>query len=50
MLPELGNLALMIALSLALVQSVLPLYGAWKNKINLMRLARPLDGKVWQQS
>ncbi|HEV7855892.1 MAG TPA: heme lyase CcmF/NrfE family subunit, partial [Herminiimonas sp.] len=41
MIPELGNFALMLALCLACVQSVLPLVGAWKKNARWMRVARP---------
>jgi cytochrome c-type biogenesis protein CcmF len=41
MIPELGNFALMLALSLALVQGVLPLIGAFKGNARWMALARP---------
>jgi cytochrome c-type biogenesis protein CcmF len=42
MIPELGNLALMLALSLALVQAVLPLLGAWRGNAAFIALARPV--------
>ncbi|HEX7339219.1 MAG TPA: heme lyase CcmF/NrfE family subunit [Rhodanobacteraceae bacterium] len=41
MIPELGQLALILALLLAIVQGVLPLIGAWKNSAPLMAVARP---------
>jgi len=41
MIPELGQLALILALLLALAQSVLPLIGAWRNNHALMAVARP---------
>jgi len=41
-LPELGQLALILALCLALVQSGLPLTGVLRNARPLIRLARPL--------
>ena len=41
MTPELGQLALILALLLALAQSVLPLIGAWRNNHALMAVARP---------
>jgi len=41
MIPELANLALMLALCLACVQSILPLAGAWKNNPRWMAVARP---------
>jgi cytochrome c-type biogenesis protein CcmF len=40
MYPELGNFALVLALVLALVQSSLPLYGAWRGNTGLMATAR----------
>jgi cytochrome c-type biogenesis protein CcmF len=41
MTPELGQLALILALLLALAQSVLPLIGAWRGNRALMAVARP---------
>jgi cytochrome c-type biogenesis protein CcmF len=41
MIPELGNFALMLALSLALIQGLLPLAGAVQKKGRWMALARP---------
>ena len=41
MTPELGQLALILALLLALAQSVLPLVGAWRSNRALMAVARP---------
>jgi cytochrome c-type biogenesis protein CcmF len=41
MLPELGNLSLILALLLALTQGVLPLIGAWRGHPALMAVARP---------
>ena len=41
MIPELGNFALMIALLLALTQSILPLAGAARNIPSWMAVARP---------
>ncbi|MEO8670483.1 MAG: heme lyase CcmF/NrfE family subunit [Tahibacter sp.] len=41
MLPELGQFALILALLLALVQTVLPLYGAWRENAALIATARP---------
>jgi len=40
-IPELGEIALILALLLALVQCVLPLLGAWRNNAALMAVARP---------
>ncbi len=41
MTPELGQLALILALLLALAQSILPLVGAWRGNRALMAVARP---------
>lgn len=41
MLPEIGNYALMLALALALVQSLVPLAGAHRANARWMALARP---------
>ncbi len=41
MIPELGHFALIIALLLALTQSVLPLIGAQRGNLTLMAVARP---------
>jgi cytochrome c-type biogenesis protein CcmF len=41
MIPELGHLALILALGVALVQSVLPLVGAQRGRADWMALARP---------
>ncbi|PWK92918.1 cytochrome c-type biogenesis protein CcmF [Fulvimonas soli] len=41
MIPELGQLALVLALLLALAQGVLPILGAWRGNRALMALARP---------
>ncbi|MFC5743500.1 heme lyase CcmF/NrfE family subunit [Dyella tabacisoli] len=41
MIPELGQLALILALLLAMTQSVLPLLGAWRDNRALMAVARP---------
>ena len=41
MTPELGQLALILALLLALAQGVLPLLGAWRGNGALMAVARP---------
>ena len=40
MIPELGHFALILALTLALCQGVLPLVGAHKNNVTLMSVAR----------
>ena len=41
MIPELGNFALIVALLLALIQSILPLIGAHRGNATLMAVARP---------
>jgi len=41
MIPELGNLALILALLLAITQAVLPIWGAQTGNATLMRVARP---------
>jgi cytochrome c-type biogenesis protein CcmF len=41
MIPELGHFALIVALLLALVQSILPLVGAQRGNLTLMAVARP---------
>ncbi|MBD9656049.1 MULTISPECIES: heme lyase CcmF/NrfE family subunit [unclassified Pseudomonas] len=41
MIPELGHLAMILALCLALVQSTLPLIGAWRGDRQWMSLAQP---------
>jgi cytochrome c-type biogenesis protein CcmF len=41
-IPELGQLALILAMLLALVQGVVPVYGAWRGNNALMSLARPV--------
>jgi len=41
MIPELGHFALIIALAVAIVQSIVPLVGAAKNDASMMALARP---------
>jgi cytochrome c-type biogenesis protein CcmF len=41
MLPELGQFALVLALLLAIVQCVLPIYGAWRGNPVLIGVARP---------
>ena len=42
MIPELGQLCLILALAVALVQGVLPLVGAQRGRSDWMALARPL--------
>ena len=41
MIPEIGHFALILALSLAACQSVMPLIGAHRNDAVLMSVARP---------
>jgi len=41
MIPEIGHFALILALSLAVCQGVMPLLGAHKNNVALMGVARP---------
>ena len=41
MIPELGNFALLISLAIALVQGILPIYGAARGVPAFMALARP---------
>ncbi|MFJ3485879.1 heme lyase CcmF/NrfE family subunit [Pseudomonas sp. NPDC090202] len=41
MIPELGHLAMILALCFALVQAVVPLLGAWRGDVLWMSLARP---------
>lgn len=41
MIPELGHFALILALSLAIVQTILPLWGAYRRVPNLLAVARP---------
>jgi cytochrome c-type biogenesis protein CcmF len=42
MIPELGNLAVMLAFALAVIQGTLPLYGAFTGNSRAMALARPM--------
>ncbi|GIZ12143.1 heme lyase CcmF/NrfE family subunit [Pseudomonas sp. NCCP-436] len=46
MIPELGHLAMILALCLSLVQATLPLIGAWRGDHQWMSLAQPA---VWGQ-
>jgi len=41
MIPEIGHLALWLALGLALILGVLPMVGAWRGREDWMTLARP---------
>ncbi|HZP86909.1 MAG TPA: heme lyase CcmF/NrfE family subunit [Burkholderiales bacterium] len=41
MIPELGHFAAIVAMCIALVQGVLPLVGAQRNRLRWMQLARP---------
>ncbi|CAN7383303.1 heme lyase CcmF/NrfE family subunit [Pseudoxanthomonas sp. LjRoot143] len=48
MLPEIGQIALILALLVAILQSVLPLAGAHRNKAAWMEVARPAAyAQVW---
>ncbi len=47
MIPELGNFAAMLALCLAVLQSVLPLAGAFTGNRLWMGLGRPLSAGLW---
>jgi cytochrome c-type biogenesis protein CcmF len=42
MIPEIGNLAIIVALLLAILQGVLPIYGAARGNNVLMGMARPI--------
>jgi cytochrome c-type biogenesis protein CcmF len=42
MIPELGHVALILALGLAVLLGVLPIWGAWRGEGRWMTLARPL--------
>ncbi|MFI4941482.1 MAG: c-type cytochrome biogenesis protein CcmF, partial [Burkholderiales bacterium] len=41
MIPELGNFSVMIALCLALVQSIIPIAGSFRGNTRWMAVARP---------
>ena len=41
MIPSIGELTLILAFILAIIQGTLPLVGVWKNKTTLMNLAVP---------
>src|SRR5690554_5839685 len=47
MIPELGNFAAIIALCLALGQSVIPMVGAYTGNVLWMSLSRPLAAGIW---
>ena len=47
MLNELGHYALVLALALALVQSIVPLYGARSRDAQLMRIGEPVAGMLF---
>jgi len=47
MIPELGNFTLVLALSLAVLLSVVPMAGVYRNNELMMRLSRPLCSGVW---
>ncbi len=42
MIPEIGNFAIIVALLLALVQGILPIFGAARGNVALIGLARPV--------
>ena len=42
MIPEIGNFALVLALAIALIQSVVPMLGAARGRLDWMLLARPV--------
>ena len=46
MIPELGHFALLLALSMAVIQATMPLVGAWKNIPEWIAVARP---SAWAQ-
>jgi len=46
-IPELGNFALVLALSLSLLLSVLPMVGVYRRNELLMSLSRPLCAGIW---
>jgi cytochrome c-type biogenesis protein CcmF len=41
MIPELGNFSLMLAMTLALVQGILPIAGSFQGNARWMNVARP---------
>ena len=41
MLPEIGNFALIMALVIASMQMIFPIYGAQKGNVAMMSIARP---------
>ena len=43
MIPELGHMALILALAVALIQGIVPLVGAQKGRTDLMALAPTSD-------
>ena len=47
MIPELGNFAAMLALCLALLQSVVPMVGSFRNNALWMGLSRSLSAGIW---
>ncbi|VFS49625.1 hypothetical protein [Budvicia aquatica] len=50
MIPEIGNFALGLSLALAILLSIYPLLGAYKNDRRLMSLARPLSYALFTTS
>jgi cytochrome c-type biogenesis protein CcmF len=47
MIPELGNFSLALGLSLAILLSVLPMVGVYRNNQLMMAMSRPLCTGVW---
>src|SRR5690606_32773011 len=47
MIPELGNFAVMLALCLAVLQSVIPMAGTYTGNQLWMSLCRPLSSGTW---
>ena len=46
MIPELGHFALIIALGIAIIQSLVPLFGAARNDAAMIAVARPAACKA----
>ncbi len=42
MIPEIGNFCVMVAFGMALVQGLLPIFGAFRGNVRYMALARPM--------
>ena len=47
MIPELGQMALIIALAVSVLLGVLPLYGSFRSNSNLMAIAKPAAYAQW---